>query len=436
MDLCGITPFTKSGLLLDSIHPNEAGTEKIVEYLSEELASYGANSKKETIIFNASAVSMKPGESTTLKAVLSPRSGTGTMTFTWSSSDSSVATVDTSGKITAVAPGTAVVTATVPNGTSADVTVSVACNHSYENGICTGCGEKENLHIHSYVPFVTEPTCTEKGVETRTCECGETETREIAALGHTAGAEATCTAAQICTVCNAELTAALGHDEVSHEAKAPTCTEIGWNAYETCSRCDYSTYVEIPALGHTEVIDARVDATCSDTGLTEGKHCSVCDNVLVAQEVVDALGHDEVIDEAVAPDCENTGLTEGKHCSVCDKVLVAQEVVDALGHEEVVDKGYDATYEKEGLTDGSHCSVCNKVLIEQETIPMLVLLGDVNGDGKVGIIDATLIQRHVAKLTEITDDRFDFSDVNKDGQITITDATMIQRFVAHLIPSL
>ena len=72
MDLCGITPFTKSGLLLDNIHPNEAGTEKIVAYLSAELASYSETSKKETIIFNASAVSMKPGESTTLKAVLVP----------------------------------------------------------------------------------------------------------------------------------------------------------------------------------------------------------------------------------------------------------------------------------------------------------------------------------------------------------------------------
>jgi lysophospholipase L1-like esterase len=140
MDLCGITPFTKSGLLLDNIHPNVAGTEKIVEYLSAELASYGENSKKDTILFNKSDVSMKTGESTTLKAVQSPRSGTGTMTFTWSSSDSSVATVDASGKITAVAPGTATVTATATNGTSADITVSVACEHTYEGGVCTSCG--------------------------------------------------------------------------------------------------------------------------------------------------------------------------------------------------------------------------------------------------------------------------------------------------------
>ena len=43
---------------------------------------------------------------------------------------------------------------------------------------------------------------------------------------------------------------ALGHDLVHHEAQAATCTEIGWDAYDTCSRCDYTTYVEIPATGH------------------------------------------------------------------------------------------------------------------------------------------------------------------------------------------
>ena len=167
MDLCGITPFTISGLTLDGVHPNAAGTEKIVEYLSAELASYGANSKKETIIFNKSAVSMKTGESITLKAVLSPRSGTGTMTFTWSSSDSSVATVDANGKIIAVAPGNAIITATTTNGISAGFGVSVVCEHTYESS-------------------VTAPTCTEQGYTTYTCECGDSYVDDyVDATGHT-----------------------------------------------------------------------------------------------------------------------------------------------------------------------------------------------------------------------------------------------------------
>lgn len=68
------------------------------------------------------------------------------------------------------------------------------------------------------------PGCTTPGEETRTCTtCGYCETRTIEETGHT---------------------------EQPVPAKAPTCTEIGWDAYVTCSRCDYTTYTEKAALGH------------------------------------------------------------------------------------------------------------------------------------------------------------------------------------------
>ncbi len=38
---------------------------------------------------------------------------------------------------------------------------------------------------------------------------------------------------------------ALKHKLVHHDAKAPSCTEIGWEEYDTCSRCDYTTKVEL-----------------------------------------------------------------------------------------------------------------------------------------------------------------------------------------------
>lgn len=63
-----------------------------------------------------------------------------------------------------------------------------------------------------------------------------------------------------CAVCKAVLSAqqvvpALGHDYVDHAEKKPTTEEVGWNAYQTCSRCDYSTYEELPKA---EVFDVVV----------------------------------------------------------------------------------------------------------------------------------------------------------------------------------
>ena len=57
------------------------------------------------------------------------------------------------------------------------------------------------------------------------------------------------------------------HDLVHHDAKAPTCTEIGWDEYDTCSRCDYTTKVEIPAPGH-DYTEKVVKPTCEKVGYT------------------------------------------------------------------------------------------------------------------------------------------------------------------------
>ncbi len=212
-----------------------------------------------------------------------------------------------------------------------------------EGSHCSGCGEvyvaQEEIPAtgHSHKAVVTAPTCTAGGYTTYVCDCGDSYvTDEVAALGH---------------------------DEVAHEAVAPTCTTAGHNAYVTCSRCDYTTYVEIDALGHDEIAHEAVAPTCTTVGHDAYVTCSRCNYTTYVE--IDALGHDIVEDAAVAPTCDKTGLTAGSHCSRCDDATVEQEVVDALGH-----KDENSDYK---------CDTCSKVVAPEAdstlTLAQAIALG-------------------------------------------------------------
>ena len=61
------------------------------------------------------------------------------------------------------------------------------------------------------------------------------------------------------------------------------------------------------------------------------------------------------------------------------------------------------------------------------------LLGDVNGDGDINIMDATAIQLHIASIEELDDSAISRADVDKNGNLTIMDTTFIQLYIAELI---
>ena len=185
-----------------------------------------------------------------------------------------------------------------------------------------------NVLVHKITKdgIVTAPTCTADGYTTYTCDdCGaEIKTDTVKALGHSydngvVTTASTCTDKGVktftctrtgCTDSYTEEVAALGHDLVSHEAKAPTCTEIGWDAYDTCSRCDYTTYVEKAALGHDLVSHEAKAPTCTEIGWDAYDTCSRCDYNTYKE--IKANGHDYGDATCTqAATCKTCGATSG-----------------------------------------------------------------------------------------------------------------------------
>lgn len=149
---------------------------------------------------------------------------------------------------------------------------------------CALCGAEYGILGHDWDAW----TSNGDGTHTRRCKrsnCDEAETKSCT------GGTATCTAKAVCEVCGEEYGEkdSNNHDLVRHEAQAPTCTEIGWNAYEACSRCNYTTtYQELPALNH-DYQAVTVEPTCEADGYTVFT-CSRCKDSYTA-DPTDKLGH-------------------------------------------------------------------------------------------------------------------------------------------------
>ena len=122
------------------------------------------------------------------------------------------------------------------------------------------------------------------------------------------GGKATCTQKAICVQCGEAYGDSLGHNSITDEATAPTCTSVG---------------------------------------LTEGEHCDVCNAIIVEQIVVEALGHTEttVVENLIEAKCTSEGSYDSAvYCSVCDSELFRENMTIPKSTHNFVD-GY--------------CSVCD-----------------------------------------------------------------------------
>ena len=211
------------------------------------------------------------------------------------------------------------------------------------------------------------------------------------------------------TSVEAEKLVATGHSLTKTDAKEPTCTEDGNNAYYTCSACGKIfkdaegktvTTVEaekIAATGHTMTKIEAKSATCTEDGNKEYYTCSACGKAFkdadgktvttVEAEKIAATGHTMTKTDAKAATCTEDGNIAYWHCSVCNKYFSDENGTTEITLDDTVVKAHhtmtkteakEPTCTEEGNNEYYTCSVCGKVFkdadgktvttVEDETI--------------------------------------------------------------------
>lgn len=188
-----------------------------------------------------------------------------------------------------------------------------------EGKICKKCGAEYDIPGHAWGEWKPNGD----GTHTRRCTNPNCDAKEenVPCGGDS---RATCIRPGTCTTCGGSYYG--GHDLVQYAAKAPTCTEIGWDAYDRCIRCGYTTRKELPAQ-HDLKQHAAKAPTCTEKGWDAYETCSRCNHTTYTE--LPALNHDyQAI--TVEPTCEADGYTVFT-CSRCKDSYTA-DPTDRLGH--------------------------------------------------------------------------------------------------------
>ena len=266
--------------------------------------------------------------------------------------------------------------------------VMAACdgtNNSNSNSNDPATDSSSPVHEHSYTSSVTkEATCTEKGVMTYSCECGDSYTEEIATkaheLTHHAAVEKTCDVAGsvehwVCEGCNAYYLDAEGtqattaeavvvpasHGTLTHvQATAKTCTTAGNVEHWVCEDCDVyyldakatqaTTAEEVVIPAHTiEHYESR-EATCETNGNIEYWFCAACNKYYSDSELLTEVSYEDTVITAPGHNNEYQVVS----ATIGETAVVKYSC--ACGHEEAI---------YEVAAPSSYKSVVNETNLEQ-----------------------------------------------------------------------
>ncbi len=140
-----------------------------------------------------------------------------------------------------------------------------------------------------------------------------------------------------------------------------------------------------------------------------------------------------------------TGLT-GAYSLVLllegDKAVPTESNIQYIDQTSIKGGAVTFTLKPKALTEGTYnvyISTTDKALKKVASFKYGekpdVVLGDVDGDGKIKTTDALLVLQHVSETITLEGNEFVAADVDKDGVIKTTDALLILQYVAENISS-
>lgn len=228
------------------------------------------------------------------------------------------------------------------------------------------------------------------------------------------------------------------YDECLHSStrleneKSPTCVEVGYTGDLICNNCE--AFLKkgdiIPATGNHEYIDG-VCKICGAISLENLPSISGNETQNVIIEDTDVSKYFKFTpSQSGSLTFYSTGSRD-----TCGRLLDSDMTELAYNDDNEEDMNFRISYNVNaretyvlqigayGLSDEAF-NVTFNFEPNKET-----LLGDVNGDGEITIVDATILQKYIVGQTTLDDETLNVADVNKDGAVTVVDATLIQKFV-------
>ena len=282
-----------------------------------------------------------------------------------------------------------------------------------------------DVHIHAYSFKITKAaTCKEPGEKNYTCDCGDSYSEAIPALGHNtvkiSSTSATCenggTSTYKCTRCGYSYITSdspkKAHDYTSEIVTSATCTRDGKKVF-TCKNCNYSYERIIRAKGH------RWDGwgyTVYPTAISEGEMARTCQTCNVTEKrVAPKVVNDSCIINGNILTGMKTGMTVA---SFKDEMLSGSGYVTITA--ENIGNGTIGTGSKIKMSYPSSTSDEFEVII----------FGDVNGDGWYDGQDAVtvnMIANGMLTREQVGDAAYKAADCNHDGVIDEKDVEILNR---------